>query len=53
MDARMLKTLLRFLKNCWGHKAKPKAEQPPPPAGYTKEEAQKVKERLQGLGYLE
>ena len=49
----MMKTLLRYLKHTWVHKAKPKAEKPPQQTGYTKEEARKVKERLQGLGYLD
>ena len=49
----MINALRRFLKRLCPHKTKPKPEPPPQGTGYTKEEAQKVKERLQGLGYLE
>lgn len=48
----MIQALRRFLQHVWVRKAKPKTNNPPQ-TGYTKEEARKVKERLQGLGYLE
>lgn len=49
----MIATLLRRLKAAWCATTKRKAKTPSQQTGYTKEEAQKVKERLQGLGYLD
>ena len=49
----MIKAVWRWLKRRLGLRAKPKAKPPPSALGYSEEEARKVKERLQGLGYLD
>jgi hypothetical protein len=51
----MLKTVfLRLKKKALAQKdAKPKDPEPPQASPYTDEEARKVKERLQGLGYID
>lgn len=52
--------MIEKLFSCFKKKAlpEPKEEAPKPPTGsqasaYTEEEARKVKERLQGLGYID
>lgn len=48
------KLLLWFKKKALSQpEAEPKAESPSQESPYTDEEAQKVKERLQGLGYID
>ena len=49
----MIRAAWRWLKRRLGLRAKPKAKQLPSAAGYSEEEARKVKERLQGLGYFD